>query len=55
MTKLKDKAKSFDYRKYKNMSTKRLAQALMEHVLSDIEDKKITECKKLGKSVNKKV
>ena len=54
MTKLKDKAKSFDFRKYKNMSTKQLAQALMEHVLSDIEDK-ITECKRFGKSVNKKV
>lgn len=54
MIRVKKEAKSVDFRKYKNMSTSQIAKTLMGHVLSDIEDNKVNECRKLGESVNRR-
>lgn len=55
MIRMKKEAKNVDFRKYKNMSTSQIAQTLMGHVLSDIEEDKVNECKKIGESVNKRM
>ena len=50
MSTKRNEARSVNFRKYKNMSTKQIAQTLMSHVLSDIEENMSNESKNIRKS-----